>query len=121
VQRADDRNPQVAHEGQHMPTRCAAVDAELMLQTNHVDISKVQVVGRPPVGCQFLFLNFEADLGRIVVAAFDVVDRNDNALNVGILACHRIAQVERKRGDATFAWHVIGHEGDLANIYAAAH
>ena len=62
-----------------MSARGAAVNAEFMLQANHVDIRKVQIVGRPPIGGQLLLLNFEADLGRIIIAAFNVVDRNDKA------------------------------------------
>src|SRR4051812_42057292 len=99
-----------------MSTRRAAEYPKLVLQANDVDVGKVQEVGRSPIGGYFLLLNFEADLGRIIISALDIVDRHYDALDVGMLARHRVAQIERKSGNATFARQVVSHEGDLANF-----
>ena len=81
VQCAHDGHAQIAQQCQNVPARRAAINAEFMLQANDIDIREVQKIGRSPIGGKLLLLNFKAYLGRIIVSAFDVVHRHDDALD----------------------------------------
>jgi hypothetical protein len=101
--------------------RGPAVDAELVLQAHHVDAGDVEEVGQPAVAVEVLLGELEPHFGRIVVAALDVVDRRDDAVDVGVRRGDRVTHVARERGDATLARQIIADEGDLANLGTMNH
>ena len=92
-----------------------------MLQADDVDVAEVEEVGRPAIGVEILLGKLEAHFGRVVVAAFDVVDRRDDAVGLGILRGDRLAQVEGERRDAALPRQIIADEGDLANLQIMNH
>ena len=104
-----------------MPAGRSPVDAELVLDANHVHVADAQEIRRPPVGGDVLLLNFKADLRRVVVPALHVVDGHGEALSLGKLGRHGSAQVRRERGDAAPPGQVVPHEGDVSDFGARFH
>ena len=62
---------------QQMAARRSAVDAELVLHAEHIDVVEVQEVRRAPVGIEVLLVKLEAHTRRIVVAFRAIIDRAD--------------------------------------------
>ena len=62
------------------------IDAELVLQADHVDVAEVQKIGGAVVAVELLLRDFEAHFRRIVVALGLVVDGDDGALRLRIVA-----------------------------------
>ena len=67
VQRGDDRHPQVAQQPHDVAAGRAAEDAELVLEADDVGIGEIEEVGRPQVRVDFLLLDLEPHLRRVVV------------------------------------------------------
>ena len=66
--RGDNRHPQVAQQPQHMAAAGAAIDAELVLQADHVGVAEVEKVGRPQVRIEVLLGDLKSHLGWVIVA-----------------------------------------------------
>ena len=98
-----------------------AEDAVFVLKAGDVGVAKIQEVGRSPVGVAVLLLDLEPHLRRVIVAAGDVVDREDEAVGGGIPARDRGTQVVREGGDATLAREVVAEEGDLSDLGIPPH
>jgi hypothetical protein len=106
---------------QHMTARRPAENAELMLHAYHVHIRDVEKIRRTQVGGQVLLRNLEAHFRRIIVAARQIIDRDDQALHRRKLRRHRAAQVGRKRGNAAFPGQIITEESDLPDVRGHLH
>jgi len=89
---------------------------KLMLHANHVHVRDVQKIRRAQVGRQVLLRNLKAHFRRVIVAAGEVIDRHDEALNRRMLRRHRAAQIGRKRGNAAFPRQIIAEERNFADV-----
>ena len=116
VQRGDDGHLQFAQQRQHMTARRPAENAELMLHANHVHVGDVEEIRRAQVGRQVLLHNLEPHFRRIIVAARQVIDRDDQALHGRKLRRHGAAQIGCKRGNAAFPRQIIAEKCNFANV-----
>ena len=98
-----------------------AENAELVLQADDVHVADVEEVRGAQIGRQVLLLNLEANHFRVLVAAWNVVDRNGEALALGMRAGDGGQQVGRERSDAALARQVVADKRDLANFRSAFH
>jgi hypothetical protein len=98
-----------------MGTPRAAVDAELMLERDHIDVAKVEEVGRAAVRLPILFGDLEPDVGRVVVSPLDIVHGHDEAFGVREFR-DGTAQVVSEGRNAALAWRIVADKGDSLNI-----
>ena len=99
-----------------MATSRPAENSELVLQADDVGPADVEEIRCPQIGGQVLFLDFEANLRRILVAALKVVDRHRKALGSGGGGSHRRQEVGSEGSDAAFARQAVAQEGDFVDI-----
>src|ERR1700682_2397302 len=99
-----------------MASTGAAINAELVLQTDHVGIAEVEKVSRPQVRVKILLGDLESYLARIVVTRFNVVDRHHAAFDFGKLFRNRTMQILGERGNATFPREIITDKRHSANF-----
>src|SRR4051794_21096735 len=96
----------------HRPTE----DSEFVLQADDIDVADVQEVRRAYVRREILILDFEPDHFRVVITAFDVVDRHAQALALWMGRSYGTKQVRSERGDAALARQMVAHKRDLADF-----
>ena len=116
MQRRDHRHSQFAQERQDVTAGRPAENAELVLQADDVHVADVEEVRGAQIGRQVLLFNLEAHHIRVFVAALDVVDRDGEALALGMRSRDGSQQIGRERGDAALARQVVADEGDLADF-----
>src|ERR1017187_124748 len=116
MQRRNNRHSKFAEKRKDVTAGGPAVNAEFVLQTDHVYVADVEEVSGAQVGRQVLLLNFEANHFRILVAARDVVDRHCQALALGMRACYGGKQIGREGSNSTLARQVVPDKSDLANF-----
>ncbi len=121
VERGDDRDAEIAQEGQDVAATGAAVDAVLMLEADDIGVAEIDVIGRAAVGIEITFAEFETNFRRVVVALRQIIDRGDKALGLGILLGHGIAEIVGKRGDAALAGKIVAEEGDFFDFGLGTH
>ena len=121
VQRRHDRHSQFPQQPQDMAARGSAENSKLMLQTHDVRVSDVEKIRRPLIGGQILLLNLKPNHVRVLVAVIDIVNRNGEAVLLGVFGGHCPKQVGRKRRDAAFARQIIAQKCDLPNIRCFLH
>ena len=80
------------------------------------DVADVEEVRGAQVGRQVLLFNLEANDIGVVVTALDVVDRDREALGLGMCLCDGGQQVGRESGDAALARQVVADKGDLPDL-----
>src|SRR4051812_38122052 len=93
-----------------------AVDAELVLDRDDLDIVNVQEIRRPSIGVDLLLIDLKTNARRIFVTFGAIVDRSDNAFAAGILGCDRLADVGGKRRYATLPGHVVPQKSDAVDL-----
>ncbi len=96
-----------------MAARSAAIDPELMLQTEHVKAVKSKEVHRFLIVAQAFLLDFELHFLLIIVAFRHVIDGQHAAFRLWVLGGDGLAQVVREGGDAAPARQIIRDEGDF--------
>src|ERR1039458_1975437 len=121
MKRCDNRHSQFAQERQDLTTGGPAVNAELVLQADDVDVADVEEVRGTQIGRQVLLLNLEANYFRVLVATLNVVDRHCEALVLGMRACDGSKQVRRERSNAALAWRVVANKSNLADFRSFFH
>jgi hypothetical protein len=121
MKRCDDRHSQFAQECQDVTTSWPAENAELMLQANDVHVTDVEKVRGTEIGRQVLLLNFEANYVGVLVATWNVVNRDGEALALGVCASDGGKQIGRERSYAALAWQVVANKGDLTDFRRAIH
>ena len=99
-----------------MASGSAAVDAELVLQAEHVETVEAKKVGRFAIVAQTLLLDLEPHLRRIVVAFRHVIHGQHAAPRIWVLGGDGLAQVVGEGGDAALARRVVGDECDLRRL-----
>jgi len=74
VERGDDRHAQVLQQADDIVSRLAAIDAELVLEADGIDAVHVEEVDGGAIVGDHPLADLELHLGRVIVAARDVVD-----------------------------------------------
>jgi hypothetical protein len=110
-----------SQQGQYVAAGRPAEYAELVLERDQIHAAGVQEVRRSLVRVQLLLLNLEANGIRILVRPLGVVDRDREALALGMPRCHRSEQVRCKSGNAALARHVVAQESDGSNAGFCSH
>ena len=110
------RHAHRAQEAEHVPAGGPAVDPELVLDAQHVDVSQIQKICRPLVGPDFLPRNFEPNLRGIVVSFLPVIHHHHRAFQPWIEGADRVPQVGSEGRDAALAGKVIAEERDLSQL-----
>ena len=103
----------LAQDGQDVAPGPAAVDPELMLQTDRVEAVEAQEVHRFLIVAQALLLQLELHFRPVVVTFWHVIDRQHAKLRVGILSGNGSVQVVREGSDAAPAWQIVRDERDF--------
>ena len=98
-----------------------AENPEFVLQANDVGITDIEEIRCPQIGGQILFLDFETNFRRILVATLKIVDRNRETLGPRLVGDHGGQEVGGECGDAAFAGQVIAEESDLPNLGGCVH
>src|SRR3974377_1685521 len=98
-----------------------AENPEFVLQANDVGITDIEEIRCPQIGGQILFLDFETNFRRILVAALEIVDRNRETLGSRLVGDHGRQEVGGECGDAAFAGQGIAEESDLPNLRGWVH
>ena len=112
VERGDDRNPQILKQPDDIGAGLAAIDAELMLQRDGVDLVHVQEIDGAAVVGNDLLADLELDLGRIVVTFRDVVHGKRPELGFRRFFLHGGEQIRRKRRNSAPARDVRSNDSD---------
>jgi hypothetical protein len=84
MERRYDRHSQFAKKCQNVRSGGTKVNPEFVLQAHDIHVADVEEVCRAHIGSQVLFLNFKTDRFRVIVAAFDVIHRDAEALALRI-------------------------------------
>src|SRR5258708_7397447 len=121
MKRCDDRYSQFPQECQDVTTGRPTEDTEFVLQADDIHVTNVEEVRRTQIARQILFLNLEANHLGVLVPPWNVVNRNGQALALGVRAGDGGKQVGRKRSNATLAWQVVADESDFADFRIAFH
>ena len=121
VQRRHHRLPHFAQESQQMAPRRPAINAELVLHRDDLDVVDVQKLRRAPVGIQLLLLDLERHARRIIVALRPVVHRPHDAMRLGKLRRDGLADVGGECGNAATPRHVVAEKGDVFGIGRMVH
>ena len=116
VKRGYDRHSQLVQQCQQVTARQPAVYAKLVFHAEDIHICNVEEIRRAQVGRQILLRNLESHLRRILIAALDVIDRNDQALRGRKLKRHRSAQVCCERCNAALPREIIAEERNFADV-----
>jgi hypothetical protein len=116
VQGGDDGHSQFAQQCQHMTSRRPAENAELMLHANDIHARDVQKVCRAQVGGYVLLGNLKAHFCGVVVAARDVVDRDDQALHLREFLRDGAAQIRGERRNAAFPRQIVAQKCNFADF-----
>ena len=106
----------MSQQRQQMAAARAAKDSEFVLQAEDIHINKIQKIGRPTVGRDILFGNFETHFGRIVVSLRAIGHGDNRTVQAGVLRGGCFAQVRCESGDSTLPGDVIRQKGDLLNV-----
>jgi hypothetical protein len=96
-----------------MAAGSAAIDPELMLQTEHVEAVEPKEVHRLLIVTQAMLLNFELHILPVIVTFRHVIDGQHCALCIWIFSGYGTAQVVREGGDAASARQIIRDERDF--------
>ena len=94
----------------------ASENSKFVLQTENINIHKIQKIGRPPVGGDILFRNFETHFRRIVVSRGVIGHRNNRTVQIGILRDDCFAQIRCESGDSTLPRNIIRQKCDPFNV-----
>ena len=113
MERRDDRNTQIAKQGQNKASRWPSVDSVFVLERYHVGVAEVQVIGGPAIGFEIILAELESYFTWIIVAFGQIIDWHHKTLGRRKLLRDRPAQVVSERGNSTFARQIIAQEGDL--------
>src|ERR1700693_1075931 len=116
MQRRDNAHSQFAQEGQDVSAGGSTENAELVLQADDVDVADVEKVRGAQIGGEVLFLNLETNHLRVFVATRNVVDRDGQALALGMGGCDGRQQVRRECGDAAFARQEVANKSNLVDV-----
>src|SRR5258707_7518068 len=114
MQRRNHGQPETPQEFQDVAACRAAENSVLMLQTNQVDVAKIQEVRRLSIGSKAILGKLEAHAGGVTVAFGRIVDRQCQKLGSPVFRVDRVAEVCREGRDATFARKIIPNHGDPA-------
>ena len=98
-----------------------AEDAIFVLHADDIGVGEIEEIGRAEVGIDLLLFNFEADFGRVFVALWHVVDRDDETIRTRVLGGDRGAQVVGEGRNAASSWQVIADERDLLDLAGPFH
>ena len=98
-----------------MAARRSPVNAELVLNAEHVDAVDVQEIGCASIRIEIGLRDLEAHSRRICVSPARIVHRQDEPVDGRELGGERVRQMRRERGDAALARHVIAEHGDGAD------
>jgi len=121
VEGGDDGHAEFAEEGKDVAAGGAAVDAELVLEADDVDVGDVEEVGGAEVGGEVLLFDLEAnDLG-VGVAGGEVVDGDGEAIAEGVGGGDGGEDVRGEGSDAALAGEVVSEEGDFADARVIFH
>src|SRR5712671_4933267 len=85
-----------------------------MLQTNQVDVAKIQEVRRLSIGSQRILGKLEAHSRWVAVAFFRIVDWQREEFDSTVFRVKRVAQIGRECRDATFARQIVPNHSDAA-------
>ena len=96
--------------------RLAAIDAELVLEADGIDAVHVEEVDGAAVVADDPLADLELHLGRIVVAARDVVHRHRPKLSVRRMALHGGEKIGGEGRDPATSRNVAADDGDLRGI-----
>ncbi len=113
MQGGHHRQVDLTKDGQDVAARAAAIDSELMLQTEHVEAVETKEVHRFLIVAQALLLDLEPDFLAIIISFRQVIDGQHAAFRVRVLSGHGISQVGREGRDAAPARPIVGNERDL--------
>src|SRR5437763_9090201 len=94
----------------------AAIDAKFVLDRDDLDVINVQEIRRAPVGVDLLFVDLKTDARRIIVTLRTVVNRSHYAFAIRVFGCHRLANVWRKRRDATLPRQIVAQKSDAVDL-----
>ena len=103
----------LAEDCQDMAPRSAAIDPELMLQTDHVKAVEPKEVHRLLIIAQALLLDFKLHFRPVVITFGHVIDGQHAALRLWVLGGDGIAQILREGSDAAPARHIVRDKGDF--------
>ena len=98
-----------------------AENPKLVLQADDVGPADVEEIRCAQIGRQVLFLDFEANFRRLLIAAREDIDWHRKAIGPGLGGGHRRPEVGGKGSDAAFARHVIAKESDLPGLRGCVH
>jgi hypothetical protein len=107
------REVDLAQDSQNMAARSAAIDPELVLQTEHVKAVEPKEVHRLLIVAQALLLNFELHILPVIVTFGHVIDGQHCAFRAWIFSSHGTAQVVRESRDAASARQIVRDERDF--------
>jgi hypothetical protein len=112
VQRGDDRHADFFEEGEQVAASGAAIDAELMLDAEHIGIGEVQKIRCTPVGVEVFFQQLKADAGGVVITFDPIIDGTDEAVGGWGCCGDGLAEVMSESGNTTEPRKIISEEGD---------
>src|SRR3954454_1524551 len=99
-----------------MDSRRSAVDSKLVLYGDDLDVVDVQVISRTPIRIEFLLVNLEMNLRRIIVALGPIIHGSYEAIALRKLPRDSFANIRGKSSYPTLSWHIVAEERYPVNI-----
>ena len=121
VKGGHDGHAEFAEQLDDVAPRHAPEDAELVLQTDHVDVVDVQEFGRAPVRGQFLVPHFKTDPRGIVVPFLHIVHGNREHVGIRVRLGKRLAHVSGERRYPALARKVISDKSHPLIVLVVNH
>jgi len=116
VKRGDDGHSQLAQQGEDVAAAGPTENSEFVLQADNINVADIQKVGGAKIRRKVLLFNFKAnDLG-VFVAFRNVVDRNGEAVRLGVCDLDSRENVGSESCNAAFSWQMVGDKRNLSDF-----
>lgn len=108
------RHTDLLEKGQQMAAGGAAIDAELVLYADDIDIIEIQKICCAPVGVYVFLRQLEPHPFGIVVSFGSIIDSANETIRVRRCGRYRLAEIVGERGYPAAPGYKIADEGDAA-------